>query len=175
MTKDLDLSSYIRSIPDFPEPGILFRDVTPLLQAPAAYGRALDLMTAHVKSMEADTVVAIEARGFLFGCPIAASLGLPFVPVRKQGKLPSECMSVEYSLEYGEGRLDIHADAIEAGRRVVIIDDLIATGGTAAATARLVELLGATVAGFVFLIELAGLKGREQIKDYRLETLVRFG
>lgn len=174
MTTQADLRTYIRSVPDFPEPGILFRDVTPLLKSPEAYMSAVDQMTSIVKSMEADTIVAIEARGFLFGCPIAANLGLPFVPVRKQGKLPSECMSVEYSLEYGEGRLDIHADSIEPGSRVVIIDDLIATGGTAAATAKLVELLGANVAGFVFLIELSGLKGRDKIKDYRLETLVQF-
>jgi adenine phosphoribosyltransferase len=174
MTAQLDLRSYIRSIPDFPEPGILFRDVTPLLKAPEAYRQALDEMMSYVNDMETTSIVAVEARGFLFGCPLAAMLGVPFVPVRKQGKLPSDCMTIEYALEYGQGQLDIHADAIEAGARVAIIDDLIATGGTAAATAQLIELVGGTVAGFVFLVELQGLGGREKIGPYRVETLIKF-
>jgi adenine phosphoribosyltransferase len=169
-----ELAAYIRDVPDFPDSGVLFRDVTPLLKAPKAYRAALDAMTVLVKAMQADAIVAIEARGFLFACPVAADLGLPFIPVRKQGKLPAECMTIEYALEYGEGQLDIHADAIEPGQRVVIIDDLIATGGTAAAAAKLVELLGASVAGFVFLVELEGLKGRESLGGYRVEALIKY-
>jgi adenine phosphoribosyltransferase len=166
MSGEFDLKDYIRDVPDFPEPGILFRDVTPLLQSPQAFRAAIEQLGTYVKSREPDAIVGIESRGFLFGTPIAAELGLPFVPVRKPGKLPAAHMSVEYSLEYGTGQLDIHADAIDRGQRVVIVDDLLATGGTALGAAKLVEMIRGRVAGMAFLIELAALPGRERLDDY---------
>ena len=169
----LDLKALVRDVPDFPEPGILFRDITPLLKQPAALNAALDWYCETLTPMRADAVVGIESRGFLFGAPVAARLGLPFVPVRKPGKLPAARMSIEYSLEYGENQLDIHADALEPGQNAVIIDDLLATGGTAGGAARLVELAGGHVAALVFLIELAGLGGRARL-PYRVESLVLY-
>lgn len=169
-----DLRAYIREVPDFPQPGILFRDVTPLLKDAAAFNAALDSMQDYVASREADAIVGIESRGFLFGTPLAARLGLPFVPVRKPGKLPAAHMSIEYALEYGEGQLDIHSDALSAGDSVVIVDDLLATGGTAVGAAKLVELLGAPVAGFAFLIELKGLEGRKRLQDYDVFALIDY-
>jgi len=166
MSKNIDLRDYIRDVPDFPEPGILFRDVTPLLQTPLAFGAAIERLCEYVRSREPDVIVGIESRGFIFGTPIAAELGLPFVPVRKPGKLPAARMSVEYSLEYGTGQLDIHQDALERGQRVVIVDDLLATGGTALGAAKLVEMIRGRVVGFCFLIELAELPGRERLEDY---------
>ncbi len=168
-----DLRAYIRDVPDFPQPGILFRDVTPLLKDPPAFAQALDWFTAQVAALRPEVIVAIESRGFLFGAPVAVRLGLPLVPVRKPGKLPSKRMSIEYSLEYGESRLDIHADALASGQRAVIVDDLLATGGTAEAASRLVELAGGAVAGLVFLIELAGLRGRSRLTG-PVESLVRY-
>lgn len=170
----MDLKRYIRDLPDFPQPGILFRDITPLLRDPAATRYAVDQLTAYVESRRVEAVVGIESRGFLFGMPVADRLGLPFVPVRKPGKLPASRMTVEYSLEYGNSQLDIHADALGRGDRAVIIDDLLATGGTAHAAAKLVELLGATVESIVFLIELSGLRGRERLEGYTVHTLVRY-
>jgi adenine phosphoribosyltransferase len=170
----LDLKPYIRDIPDFPVPGILFRDITPLLRDPAAFAHALDLMTSHARSLTPDAIAAIESRGFLFGAPMASVLGLPFVPIRKPGKLPAERMTIEYALEYGNNQLDIHADALARGQRVVVVDDLLATGGTARAAAKLVELLGAEVAGLVFLIELASLAGREALAGYDVRSFVRY-
>ena len=170
----MELSDYIRSVPDFPQPGILFRDITPLLADPAAFGHALDRMTSFVESRNVDAVVGIESRGFLFATPIAARLSVPFVPVRKPGKLPAERMSVEYSLEYGDSQLDIHADALTRGQGVVIIDDLLATGGTAHAAAKLVELLGARVDSALFLIELTPLAGRDRLAGYHVEALLQF-
>jgi adenine phosphoribosyltransferase len=170
----VDLKQYIRDVPDFPQPGILFRDITPLLRDPAAFAHALDLVAGAVDALKVDAVVGIESRGFLFGTPVAARLGLPFVPVRKPGKLPAARMSVEYSLEYGNSQLDIHADALARGQRAVIVDDLLATGGTARAAAKLVELLGATVAGIVFLVELEALHGREHLQPYDVTTFVRY-
>jgi adenine phosphoribosyltransferase len=171
---DIDLKSFIRSVPDFPRPGVLFRDITPLLHDPAAYRYAIDELTKRIAPLAPDAIVAIEARGLLFGAPVALKLGLPFVPVRKAGKLPAERMSVEYALEYGESQLDIHADGLERGQRTVIVDDLLATGGTAAATAQLVELLGASIAAFAFVIELAFLGGRERLRGYEVITLVGY-
>ena len=160
----MDLKALVRDIPDFPQPGVLFRDITPILQNAAAFEQALVAMQRYVVGRNVDAIVGIESRGFLFGTPIAHALQLPFVPVRKPGKLPAERMSVEYSLEYGGGQLDIHADALKPGQSAVIIDDLLATGGTAAATARLIEMLDARVGGIAFLIELDALNGHRSSK-----------
>jgi adenine phosphoribosyltransferase len=168
----MDVTQHIRSIPDFPQPGILFRDITPLLGNPAALNHVIDWMTERSAEARAEVVIGIESRGFLFGAPVAARLRLPFVPVRKPGKLPAKRMSVEYSLEYGESQLDIHEDAFAPGARAVIVDDLLATGGTALAAAKLAELLGGEVALHLFLIELAALGGRERLAQYDIASLV---
>ncbi len=168
----LDLRSFIRAVPDFPQPGVLFRDITPLLHEPRAYRYVIDELASRIGALSPDAIVGIESRGFLFGAPVAYRLGVPFAPVRKTGKLPAQRMSVEYALEYGEGQLDIHADALERGQRAVIIDDLLATGGTAAATAKLVELLGASVAAIAVLVELAFLGGRDQLQGYQVISLL---
>jgi adenine phosphoribosyltransferase len=169
---NLDLRPYIRDVPDFPQPGILFRDITPLLKAPDVYGQVLDAITSFAESKSPTYVAGIEARGFLFATPVAARLRLPFVPIRKPQKLPFEKMTVEYQLEYGTGHLDIHSDALTAGDRVLIIDDLIATGGTASASAQLVELLGGQVAGIACVIELSELQGRNRIATYDSLALI---
>jgi adenine phosphoribosyltransferase len=173
LSNNLDLKPYIRNVPDFPVPGILFRDITPLLREPAAYAQALDALTAFTERCSPNCIAGIEARGFLFATPVAARLGLPFVPIRKPEKLPFEKMTVEYALEYGTGYLDIHSDALSASDRVVIIDDLIATGGTAVASAQLVEILGARVAGIAFVIELAELQGRQRLEKYETTALLK--
>jgi adenine phosphoribosyltransferase len=170
----MNLKSFIRDVPDFPQPGILFRDITPLLHDPAAYRYVIDELARRTGALSPDAIVGIESRGFLFGGPVAYRLGVPFAPVRKAGKLPAERMSVEYALEYGESQLDIHADALERGQRVVIVDDLLATGGTAAATAKLVELLGASVAAIAVVVELAFLGGRERLRGHPIISLVRY-
>lgn len=169
----MDLQAMIRTVPDFPKPGILFRDITPLLANPGAFRSVLEAMSGWAKEAGAGAVVGIESRGFLFGAPLADRLGVPFVPVRKEGKLPAARLSVEYALEYGEARLDIHQDALKAGDRAYIVDDVLATGGTARAAAKLVELLGANVVGVGFLIELEGLGGRERLADYAVQSLLR--
>jgi len=174
VTRDLDLRDFIRDVPDFPQPGILFRDVTPLLKDPQAFAAALSGLEEYVAGRAPDAIVGIESRGFLFGTPIAARLGLPFVPIRKPGKLPAPHMSIEYALEYGEGQLDIHADALSTGASVVIVDDLLATGGTARGAISLVELLGAHVAGLAFLIELSGLDGRSLLQPYDVFSLIAY-
>ena len=170
----IELKAFIRDVLDFPQPGVLFRDITPLLLDPAAYRYAVDELTRRIAGLAPDAIVGIESRGFLFGAPVAYHLGVPFAPVRKAGKLPSERMSVEYALEYGEAQLDIHADALRRGQRAVIVDDLLATGGTAAAAARLIELLGATVCGMAFVVELAFLGGRARLQDCPVIALVRY-
>jgi len=170
----MDLKQFIRDVPDFPQPGILFRDITPLLKAPAALRYVVDRFTDEFRPAGIDTVVAIESRGFLFGAPMAYNLGVPLVPVRKPGKLPAERQTVEYSLEYGSGQLDIHQDALSRDQRVVIVDDLLATGGTALAAAKLVELLGAHVHSFAFLVELTPLGGRERLHDYDVFSLITY-
>ena len=170
----MNLKGYIRDVPDFPQPGVLFRDITPLLGDPAALKWAVDRMTEAFEGVGVDAVVAIESRGFLFGTPLAYRLAVPLVPIRKAGKLPSARMSVEYALEYGAGQLDIHQDALAQGSRVVIVDDLLATGGTAAAAAKLVEMLGAKVHSFAFLVELAYLGGRDRLQGYDILALVRY-
>ena len=170
----MDLKRFIRDIPDFPQPGILFRDITPLLREPDAFRYVIDRFTEHYRGAALDAVVAIESRGFIFGAPLAAALGLPFVPARKPGKLPAARMSVQYALEYGTSQLDIHEDALTRGQTVLIIDDLLATGGTARATAKLVELLGARVHSLAFLVELCFLDGREALRDYQVLSLVTY-
>jgi adenine phosphoribosyltransferase len=170
----MDLAAYIRDVPDFPIPGILFRDITPLLGNPAAFKYTVDTFAEHCRRDRVDAVVGIESRGFIFGTPLAYILGVPFVPVRKAGKLPAARMSVEYALEYGASQLDIHQDALSSGQRVVIVDDLLATGGTAAATAKLVELVGGSVQEFLFLVELTFLSGRDRLAGYPVTTLIRY-
>jgi adenine phosphoribosyltransferase len=170
----VDLRTLIRDIPDFPQPGILFRDITPLLGNPEGFRATLDGLAEAATPMAPDAVVGIESRGFIFGAPLADRLRLPFVPVRKPGKLPAERMSVEYSLEYGDSRLDIHRDAVATGSRVVIVDDLLATGGTALAAAKLVEMIGGAVAGMLFVIELEALVGRAKLGAYQVESLVSY-
>ncbi|MBE5922617.1 MAG: adenine phosphoribosyltransferase [Lachnospiraceae bacterium] len=158
------IEDYIRTIPNFPEEGIMFRDITTVLQDAEGLKLAIDSMKALVESAECDVIVGAESRGFIFGAPIAYALGKPFVPVRKKGKLPWETISESYALEYGTAEIEIHTDAIKPGQKVVIIDDLIATGGTIAAAINLVERLGAEVTKAVFLLELKGLNGRERLK-----------
>ncbi|MBM3942411.1 MAG: adenine phosphoribosyltransferase [SAR202 cluster bacterium] len=170
----MDLKAYIRDIPDFPEPGILFRDITPLLQSPAAFRYAVDQLKEHVQSMPIDAIVAVESRGFLFGAPLAYQLGKALVPVRKRGKLPSKTFATDYSLEYGSNSMEIHADGVASGARVLLMDDLLATGGTLAATARLVEMSGARVTGIGLVIELLALKGREKLKGYNVFSLIQY-
>lgn len=159
----IDLRPYVRDVPDFPTPGILFRDITPLLADPDAFAAAVEAMSEPFRDAAADKVVGIEARGFMFGAAIARVLGLGFVPARKPGKLPGATERVSYGLEYGSDGLEIHTDALSAGERVLIVDDVLATGGTAAAAAELVERLGARVAALSFLIELAALGGRSRL------------
>lgn len=171
---EIDLKKYIRDVPDFPQPGILFRDITPLLSDASALQYVVDRFTAEFRDTKLDAVVSIESRGFLFGAPLAYNLGLPLVPVRKPGKLPAAHMSVEYSLEYGSSQLDIHEDALREGDKVVIMDDLLATGGTAMAGAKLVELLGAKVDCLAFLVELTFLEGREKLSGYNVFSLIQY-
>lgn len=166
------IEEYVRSIPDFPEPGIIFRDVTSVLQDADGLRLAIDLMQEKLKGIDFDVVVGPESRGFIFGVPIAYNLHKPFIPIRKKGKLPCETVSVEYELEYGTAELEIHKDAVKPGQRVVIIDDLMATGGTNEAMIRLVEKLGGEVVKAVFLMELAGLNGRKKLEGYEIDSVI---
>ena len=166
------IEEYVRSIPDFPEPGIIFRDVTSILQDADGLQLSIDLMQEKLKGLEFDVVAGTESRGFIFGVPIAYNLHKPFVPVRKKGKLPCETVSMEYELEYGTATIEMHKDSIKPGQKVVLIDDLIATGGTIEAAAKLVEELGGEVVKIVFLMELAGLKGREKLAEYSVESVI---
>ena len=170
----MELKSYIRDIPDFPKPGIIFRDITPLLQSPDAFGDVIERFSQHCQGWQIDAVLAIEARGFLFGAPLAHRLAKPLVPIRKQGKLPFETHSVTYSLEYGTDAVEIHKDGVVAGHRVLIVDDLLATGGTMAAACRLVEKSGGQVGGLALVIELTELGGRAQLAGYDILTLVQY-
>lgn len=168
------VEDYVRSIPDFPEEGIIFRDVTSVIQNPDGLKLAIDGIDELIKDIEFDVVVGPESRGFIFGVPVAYNYGKGFVPVRKKGKLPCETISADYELEYGTATIEIHKDAIKKGQKVVIVDDLIATGGTIEAIIKLVEELGGEVAGIVFLIELEGLNGRDKLKGYRVESVVKY-
>lgn len=170
----MELKKYIRDIPDFPTPGILFRDITPLLKDSSAFGYTIEMMEAYARELKPTCIVGVESRGFYFATPIADRLKLPFVPIRKPGKLPHNAIDVEYSLEYGKGKLEMHADALTATDRALIIDDVLATGGTALGSATLVEKLGAKVAGLVFLIELAFLNGRKALPNYQIRSLVEY-
>ncbi len=168
------LEDYVRSIPDFPEPGIIFRDVTSILQDADGLGLAIDGLLDMVKDLEYDVVVGTESRGFIFGMPVAYANHKSFVPVRKKGKLPCETIEAEYDLEYGSAVIEIHKDAIVPGQKVVIIDDLIATGGTIEAAAKLVEELGGEVVKICFVMELAGLEGRKKLEKYDVESLITY-
>ena len=170
----MDLKKYIADVKDFPKEGILFKDITPLMQDGIAYQYACDLITDFAKKCNATIVVGPEARGFIFGCPVAANLKIGFAPVRKPNKLPRETESITYDLEYGNNTLSIHKDAIKRGDKVIIIDDLLATGGTTEATIKLVEKLGGEVCGLAFLIELNELKGRELLKGYNVLSLLQY-
>ena len=174
MVDTSSLREHVRDVPDFPRPGIIFRDITPLLAAPDAFALTVDAMAAPFADEPIDKVLGVEARGFVFAAPVAYRRGAGFVPVRKVGKLPWEVEREEYVLEYGTDLLEIHRDAVAPGERVLIVDDVIATGGTAAATARLVEKLGGEVAGFAFLLELAALAGRSQIENHRVHAVLRY-
>ena len=166
------LEEYVRSIPDFPEPGIIFRDITTILQDPDGLHLAIQSMQDKLKDTEFDVVVGTESRGFIFGVPIAYNLHKAFVPVRKKGKLPCETVSMEYDLEYGSAVIEMHKDSIKLVQKVVLVDDLVATGGTIEAAIKLVEELGGEVVKVVFLMELAGLKGRERLKGYEVESVL---
>ena len=168
----MKLENYIESIPDFPKKGLLFRDVTPILESPEAFREVTDRFKEFATG--ANKIVGPDARGFLFGAPLALELGLPFVPVRKKGKLPRKTLEVSYDLEYGSNILAIHIDSIKKGDKVFIIDDLLATGGTALAAAKLVEELGGEVVGFGFIIELVDLKGREILKNYPVYSMLKY-
>ena len=168
------LEEYVMSIPDFPEPGVIFRDVTSILQDADGLKLAIDSLQALLKDVDFDVVVGTESRGFIFGMPLAYNLHKPFVPVRKKGKLPRETVEMSYELEYGGASIEMHRDAIQPGQRAVLVDDLIATGGTMEAAARLVESLGGEVAKIVFGMELAGLKGREKLKKYDVASVIRY-
>lgn len=174
MISDKTLKELIRDVPDFPTDGILFRDITPVLKDADTFCEVIRSMAEKVDSKKPDVVVGVESRGFILGTPIAFALGIGFVPVRKMGKLPAETISADYALEYGTNTVEMHKDAIKAGQRVVIIDDLLATGGTAAAAIQLVEELGGEVVGLIFLVELTFLNGRDKLKGYRTETLVAY-
>ncbi len=170
----MDLKSLIREIPDFPKPGILFRDITTLLSNPEGLCYTIDTLAEKCAGLSVDYVVGMESRGFIFGTPLACKLGAGFIPVRKPGKLPAAVHTIEYELEYGTDRLEMHQDAFHPGSRILIVDDLIATGGTAAATAKLIQQTGSELVGFAFVIELTDLKGREKLPDAPVIALVQY-
>ncbi|MGV3487874.1 MAG: adenine phosphoribosyltransferase [Tuberibacillus sp.] len=170
----MNFKDYIKIVEDFPKKGIVFKDITPLMQDGEAFKGAIDKIADFGRDKNADIIVGPEARGFIVGCPVAYALDLGFVPVRKPGKLPRDVIKVEYGLEYGSDALTIHEDAIKPGQRVIIVDDLLATGGTINATIRLVEKLGGVVVGLAFLIELTDLGGRDKLKGYDIFTLMQY-
>lgn len=174
MDASLNLYDYIRSVPDFPRPGILFRDITPLLANPDAFRQAIDAMALHYRGQSIDVVAAAEARGFIFAAPLALALHVGFVPVRKPGKLPFDTHAFHYELEYGTDTLEVHVDGFVPGQRVLIVDDLLATGGTVEACCRLVEKAGAVVAGCAFLIELCGLGGARRLSRYQTYSVLKY-
>ncbi len=170
----LDLKQWIRDVPDYPQPGVLFRDLTPLMAHPLAMKYVTDCITRHLAETGAEAVAAIDARGFIFAAPAAVQAGLPFIPLRKSGKLPPEVIGADYALEYGTARLEARNDAIAPGKRVVIVDDLLATGGTAAAAVKLLNELGANVVSAAFVVELTFLNGRDQLNGTDIFTLVDY-
>lgn len=172
----MDFKQYIADIPDFPEEGIIFRDVTPLLKDKTAYKESIQAMAKWIEELgvHIDAVAGPEARGFIFGCPLAYAINAGFIPVRKPGKLPRETVSEEYALEYGTNEVQIHADSIKPGENIVIVDDLLATGGTVEATVKLIEKLGGHVAGIAFLIELEALNGRDKLEGYHVFSLMKY-
>jgi adenine phosphoribosyltransferase len=170
----MDFTKYIRDIPDFPKPGILFKDITPLLADPQAFQKSIDLLAERYKARSVDAIAAAEARGFLFAAPLALALKKPLVPLRKPGKLPYRTYSLKYDLEYGSAELQMHHDGVESGARVLLVDDLLATGGTMAAGCQLVELAGGTIAGCAFLVELSFLHGRERLQPHEVFSLVKY-
>jgi len=173
-SKGIDLKRHIRSVPDWPKKGILFRDITPLLADPKAFAAAVDALCAGFRGVGIEYVAAVEARGFIFGAAVAEKLGVGFVPIRKKGKLPSKTESISYDLEYGTDTLEVHSDAIESQAKVLMVDDLLATGGTMAAACKLIEKIGGRVAGIVFLVELVNLRGREKIADYKAKSIISY-
>lgn len=176
MTLAQELDRVIRTVPDFPKPGIQFKDITPLLEDPVLSRKTLDAMKEAVAKMNPDCIIGVESRGFLFGLGLAIELGIPFVTVRKKGKLPYKTITYKYDLEYGSAEIEMHVDSIKPGWRVVVHDDLLATGGTAAAAAELAQMQGATLAGFCFLVELGFLDGQKKLKTYspNIVNLVTF-
>ncbi len=170
----IDLKKYIRDVPDFPKPGILFRDITPLLASPEAFRETTDRLAQHYRGRQIDVILAAEARGFIFAGPLALALNVAFVPVRKPGKLPYHTHSFQYELEYGVDTLEIHTDGVSPGQNVLILDDLLATGGTVRACCKLVEQTGANIVGCAFVIELAFLGGAERLKPHELFSLIRY-
>jgi adenine phosphoribosyltransferase len=170
----MDLKSFIRDIPDFPKPGIVFRDITTLLRDRQGLRHTIDLLQDKCAALSPDYIVGMESRGFLFGVPLAYQLDVGFVPVRKPGKLPAKVQAIEYELEYGTDRLEMHEDAMTPGSRVLVVDDLIATGGTAVATAQLVRNAGCDLVGFAFIIELKGLGGRDRLPEVPIVTLIDY-
>ncbi len=171
---DIRLEDYIRDVQDFPQQGVLFKDITPMLQDGPAFHAAIDRLAAHYAGAGIQTVVGVESRGFIFGAPLAYQLNCGFVPVRKFGKLPHETVSVEYALEYGTNVVEIHKDAVKPGERVLIVDDLLATGGTVSAAIELVENIGGHIAGIAFLVELTFLKGRDHLKGHDVFALIKY-
>ncbi|MBQ3437371.1 MAG: adenine phosphoribosyltransferase [Fusobacterium sp.] len=170
----MELKNYVATVENYPKQGIIFRDITPLMNSGEAFKYATDKIVEFAKEKDVELVVGPEARGFIFGCPVSYALGIGFVPVRKPNKLPREVVKYSYDLEYGSNTLCLHKDAIKPGQRVLIVDDLLATGGTVEAAVKLVESLGGVVVGLAFLIELDELKGREKLKDYPILTLMKY-
>jgi adenine phosphoribosyltransferase len=173
-TGAIDLEKYIRSIPDWPKKGILFRDITPLLADPRAFAAAIDALCTNFIDVGIEYVAAVEARGFIFGAAVAGKLGVGFVPIRKKGKLPFEAESVSYDLEYGTDTLEVHTDAVRGGAKVLMVDDLLATGGTMAAACKLIEKIGGQIVGITFLIELSELAGRSKLSGYKIKTVISY-
>jgi len=169
-----EIKALIRDVPDFPQKGVIFRDITPLLKEPRVVGKIIDRFEEFAREKGIEVVAAIESRGFIFAMPLCLRLGVPFVPIRKEGKLPWKTVKETYELEYGTATVEMHEDGISQGQKALILDDLLATGGTALAGARLVEKLGGKVAGITFIIELTYLNGREKLKNYDVLTLVRY-
>ncbi len=170
----MELKDYIRDVPDFPEPGILFKDITPMLANPQAFGLAIDSLEGLFKAVDFDAIVAVESRGFLFGAPLADRLKKPIIPVRKPGKLPAATHATEYALEYGTNTMEIHVDGISKNDRVLLLDDLLATGGTLVAAARLVEISGGIIVGTGVVIELLDLNGRKGLEGYNVKSLIQY-